>query len=367
MIGGSATAAGARWMEPAALCFVAGLAAAVDSSPAQVPSAPFRFRTEVRTVLVPVSVEDASGRPVTGLPVSAFTVLDQGEERPIVFFDEGDEPLSTVLVLDVSSSMRGERLSDAKRAAQTFVERIERDVGNAGYEGDARSGEAALIAFDDRVRIALPWVADPQRVLRDIDAVEAGGGTALYDAIETALDLVESARNRRRVIVVLSDGKDEDSSQSFAALRKRVEASEASLFAVGFYTAEERRLFTPGRRYFKEPAFEVNLNPTWVLAELAAATGGVALFPSNGQDLAPVFESIAAELRHQYLLGFEPDSEVRDDSGFRKIEILVSSTEHVGPLRVRGRQGYAPGGGGVSEDRSGSGADVVFEVSDSAF
>ena len=347
MIGGSATTAGARWTAPAVLCFVAGLAAAVESSLAQEPSAPFRFRTEVQTVLVPVSVKDASGRPILGLAASAFTILDQGEDRPIVFFDERDEPLSTVLVLDVSSSMRGERLSEAKRAAKTFVEQIARDVRN---EGDEVSSEVALIAFDDRVRIALPWVTDAQRVLRDIDAVEAGGGTAFYDAIEAALDLVESARNRRQAIVVLSDGKDEDSNQSYEALRQRVEASEASLFAVGFYTAEERRFYTPGRRYFKEPAFEVNLSPAWVLAELASATGGLALFPSNGHDLAPVFESVAAELRHQYLLGFEPDIDVHDDSAFRRIEILVSSPEHVGPLRVRGRQGYAPRGGGVSEE-----------------
>lgn len=344
MIGGRGAAAGARWVVPAALCLVAGLTAAVDSSLAQQPSAPFRFRTEVRTVLVPVSVKDASGRPISGLAASAFTILDQGQDRPVVFFDERDEPLSTVLVLDVSSSMRGERLSEAKRAAKTFVERI---AGNVKNEGDEVSSELALVAFDDRVRIALPWVTDAQKVLRDIDAVEAGGGTAFYDAIETALDLVESARNRRQAIVVLSDGKDEDSNQSYAALRQRVEASEASLFAVGFYTAEERRFYTPGRRYFKEPAFERNLNPAWVLAELSGATGGLALFPPNGQDLAPVFESVAAELRHQYLLGFEPDIDVRDDSGFRRIEILVSSPEHVGPFRVRGRQGYVPRGGGV--------------------
>lgn len=346
MIRGRGAPAGARWVAPAVLCFVAGLAAAVDSRSAQEPSAPFRFRTEVRTVLVPVSVKDASGRPVSDLPASAFTILDQGEERPIVFFDERDEPLSTVLVLDVSSSMRGERLSESKRAAKTFVERIERDVRN---EGNAPSSEVALVAFDDRARIVLPWVTDARRVLRDIDAVEAGGGTAFYDAIDTALDLVESARNRRQAIVVLSDGKDEDSNQSYEALRQRVEASEASLFAVGFYSAEERRWFTPSRQYFKEPAFEVNLNPAWVLAELASATGGLALFPANGQDLAPVFESIAAELRHQYLLGFEPDIDVRDDSGFRRIEVLVSSPEHAGPLRVRGRQGYAPRDG-VSEE-----------------
>jgi hypothetical protein len=159
--------------------------------------------------------------------------------------------------------------------------------------------------------------------------------------------------------VVLSDGKDEDSNQSYT----HSPTGQASKLLVRCrFLHRGGEAFSPRPAVLQEPAFEVNLNPAWVLAELAGATGGLALFPSNGQDLAPVFESIAAELRHQYLLGFEPDSEVRDDSGFRKIEILVSSTEHVGPLRVRGRQGYAPRGGGVAEDRNGSVGDVEFEV-----
>ncbi|HEY7699310.1 MAG TPA: hypothetical protein VIE88_12890 [Vicinamibacteria bacterium] len=76
--------------------------------------------------------------------------------------------------------------------------------------------------------------------------------------------------------------------------------------------------------------------------------GGLPL-PSDVQDLAPVFASIAAELRHQYLLAFEPDREARADPGFRTIEIRVSSPEHAGPLRVRGRRGYSPEGAGISE------------------
>jgi VWFA-related protein len=342
MIRGSRPAAGARWA-PAVVAF---LAAAAGSITAQEGTGPIRFRTEVQTVLVPFSVKDASGKPVIGLPPSAITVLDQGVERPVVYLDERDEPLSTVLVLDASSSMRGERLVEAKRAAKTFVERIAADGGD---ESGPPKGELALVAFDERVRVARPWIEDEGRILDDIDAIEAGGGTALFDAIEASLDLVDGASNRRRALVVLSDGKDEDSRQSFSALRERVEASGASLFAVGFYTAEEKRWFTPGRRYFKEPAFEVNLNPAWVLTELAEATGGIALFPSDGQDLAPLFESIAAELRHQYLLAFEPDAGARAGSGFRAIEIRVSSPEHPGPLRVRGRRGYFLPGAGISE------------------
>lgn len=345
MIEGSGTIVGARLAETALLFLVSSLAVSVDSSPAQEPPSPFRFRTEVRTVLVPVSVKDASGGPVSGLPASAFTILDQGEERPIIFFDERSEPLSTVLVLDVSSSMRGDRLAEARRAAKTFVERVAREVET---EAEGRFHELALVVFDDRVRTAVPWVTDERRVLSVIDAAEAGGGTALFDGLEAALDLVQSARNRRKAIVVLSDGKDEDSRHTFEALRERIEASDLSLFAVGFYTPEERRRFSPDQRYFKEPAFEVNLNPAWVLAELASTTGGLALFPSNGQDLAPVFEVIASELRHQYLLAFEPDSDVGAYSAFRQIEIRVVSPEHGGSLRVRGRRGYAPGGGGSS-------------------
>jgi Ca-activated chloride channel family protein len=328
----------------AAQCFAAGLAAALGSSPAQEPSAPLRFRTEVRTVLVPVSVKDASGRPVSGLAVSAFTILDQGEARPIVFFDERDEPLSTVLVLDVSSSMRGERLSEAKRAAKTFVERIARDVGCEVDERSTRSSPSRSTTESGSHCHGSLMLGESCATSMPSKPEEARRSTMPSRPLST------SSRARAtggRAIVVLSDGKDEDSSGSFTALRKRVEASGVSLFAVGFYTTEERRSFAPGRQYFKEPPFEENLNPAWVLAELTGATGGLALFPSNGQDLSTVFDSIAVELRHQYLLGFEPDSEVREDFGFRTIEILVSSPEHVGPLRVRGRQGYAPRASGV--------------------
>jgi Ca-activated chloride channel family protein len=330
--------------------FLTALTSGVGSRPAQEPTEPFRFRTEVRAVLVPFSVKDGSGKPVSGLPASAFTVLDQGVERPVVFFDERDEPLSVVLVVDASSSMRGGRLVEAKRAARTFVDRI---ASNAGNEISPPIGELALVAFDHGIRHVRPWIADERKLLDDIDAIEAGGGTALFDAIETALELVEEATNRRRAVVVLSDGKDEDSGLGFGALRQQVEASDASLFAVGFYTGEERRWFTPGRQYFKQPPFEVNLNPAWVLAELAGATGGIALFPAESQDLAPLFETIAAELRHQYVLGFEPGDGGGGASGFRTIDVRVSSPDHPGPLTVRGRRGYSirSGGTGVSPAR----------------
>jgi Ca-activated chloride channel family protein len=291
----------------------------------------FRFRAEVNSVLLPVSVKDASGVPVAGLPESAFTVRDEGQVRPVVYFDERSEPLSVVLALDVSSSMSGGRLEQAKLAAKAFIAEV-------GAE------EIALVAFDEGARVLVPWSESDEEVSRAIDELSARGGTALYDALETALSLLDQAQHRRTALVLLSDGKDEDSGASFAELRPRLDLLPTAIYSVGFYTDEERRIYPADEKYYKEPAFDVNLNPAWVLGELASVTGGLAIYPTSGEDLTPVFLGIAAELRHQYLLGFEPA--VGEPSGpeFRRIEVKVESADHQGPLQVRTRRGYQPAG-----------------------
>jgi Ca-activated chloride channel family protein len=306
---------------PAFLLFALG-------APRQQPSSErFRFRAEVNSVLLPVSVKDASGVPVVGLPESAFTVRDEGQVRPLVYFDERSEPLSVVLALDVSSSMSGDRLEQAKLAAKAFLARV-------GAE------ELALVAFDEGARVLVPWSEKDEEVSLSIDELTARGGTALYDALETALSLLDQAQHRRTALVLLSDGKDEDSGTSFAELRPRLDRLPAAIYSVGFYTDEERRFYPADRKHYKEPAFDVNLNPAWVLGELASSTGGLAIYPTRGEDLTPVFLAIATELRHQYLLGFEPA--VGDSNGgeFRNIEVEVESAGHKSPLQVRTRRGY---------------------------
>ncbi len=317
---------GAGSLRGPALLFLVGAASASFSQE------PFRFRAQVQTVLLNVSVKDDAGLPVKGLPQSAFRVRDEGEDRPLVFFDERTEPLSVVLALDVSSSMSGERLEQAKRAASSFLT-------NVG------ASEVALLSFNDQVQIEVPWTElqeGREDVSRAIERLTARGGTALYQAIDAGLGLLSQATHRRRALVVLSDGKEEDSEIAFADLRRRVEVSEAPIYSVGFYTEEERRRYKPEEQYYKPPAFDVNLNPRWVLAELAITSGGLAIFPAGGEELTPAFLSIASELEHEYLLGFEPapaGSEVED---FRRIEVVVGTSEHPGPLHVRTRSGYRP-------------------------
>ncbi|HJS73733.1 MAG TPA: VWA domain-containing protein [Vicinamibacteria bacterium] len=308
---------------PALLFLLFGVA------PDGTPQEPFHFRARVETVLLNVSVKDASGLPVKGLSQSAFTVTDEGEERAIVYFDEESEPLSVALVLDVSSSMLGGRLEEARRAAKAFIE----NVGAA---------ELALVAFDDGVRVEVPWTQTPEQVLSAIDGLTARGGTALYQAIDSGLSLLSQAKNRRTALVVLSDGKEEDSEVSFSDLHRRVEVSDAPVFSVGFYTDEERRRYKSDEQYFKPPAFEVNLNPRWVLAEVARSSGGMALFPDGGSELTPAFLALAEELKHQYLIGFEPALAGRESEGFRRVSVVVRRPEHDSPIAVRTRSGYRP-------------------------
>ncbi len=299
----------------------------------------FRFRAEVNSVLVPVSVKDASGAPVLGLPESAFTIRDEGQVRPVVYFDERSEPLSVVLALDVSSSMTGQRLEQAKLAAKAFITGV-------------LAEELALVAFDEGARVVVPWSENDDEVSKAIDGLTARGGTALYDALETAFSLLDQARNRRTALVLLSDGKEEDSETSFADLQPRLDFLPAAIYAVGFYTEDERRFYPADEKYYKEPAFDVNLNPVWVLGELASSTGGLAIYPASGRDLTPVFLAIASELRHQYLLGFEPSVGEPSAGEFRSIEVTVESADHQGPLRVRTRRGYQPAMSSVPSSRA---------------
>jgi len=294
----------------------------------------FRFRAEVNSVLLPVSVKDASGVPVVGLPESAFTVRDEGQVRPLVYFDERSEPLSVVVALDVSSSMSGDRLEQAKLAAKAFIARVIAE-------------ELAIVAFDERARVVVPWSGNDEEISLAIDGLTARGGTALYDALETAFSLLERARNRRTAIVLLSDGKEEDSGTSYGELQPRLDLLSAAIYSVGFYTDDERRIYPADKKYYKEPAFDVNLNPAWVLGELASSTGGLAIYPTSGEDLAPVFLAIASELRHQYLLGFEPAVGESSGGEFRSIEVTVESAGHKSPLQVRTRQGYQHAKGSV--------------------
>jgi Ca-activated chloride channel family protein len=278
-------------------------------------------------VLLNVSVKDEKGRPVSDLQRPNFAVYEDGARHDISHFQEESAPLSIVLLMDISDSMKGPELEEAKRAALEFV-RL-----------SAPDNEIALMAFNDQARLLQSFTRDRSQIVAAINDLAASGGTALYDAVAQAIELMPAARYARHVLVVFSDGKDESSSRRYSQVERVVQSSDIVMFAVGEYGKDERRVFMKNRKYYKQPALEVNLSPAWVLQQLADGSGGRAYFPQPSEPLAPFFALIAAELHHQYAVGFTPPPRMGGPK-FRPIEVRMEGVPRPGALRVRARKGY---------------------------
>lgn len=287
---------------------------------------PFTLSVAVQEVLLNISVEDETGRQVTDLGKEDFTVLQDGEPQSIRYFGHENVPISAVLLIDTSSSMQGSPLVEAKVAALAFLNEV------------GPQDAVSLVAFNDEVEVIRTFSQDLLKVRTGVHSLVSRGGTALYDAIAKAVDLMQAAPHPRHVIVLLSDGKDEDSVAKFAAVDKKIQASDVVLFSIGEYTDLDRKLFMSGKKYYKLPEVDVNLNPVWVLTYLADLSGGRAFFPKLGDPLEPFFSRIAKELRQQYVVTYQPTATAGKDN-FHSIEVKVKNSKYPA-LKVRTRKGY---------------------------
>ena len=286
----------------------------------------WRFRrpaasvVESRLVATLVAVTDPRGRPVTGLRAEDFRVLDGGAPVRLVQFEEGPVPLALALVIDVSNSMRGRKLEEAKRAAA------------AALGGLSRGDRVAVLAFDETVRIAAPLTADFSRARGALGGLAAGGGTALYDALVTAARLLSrEAPLARHAIVLLSDGRDEAGNGlgpgSRATLEEAIRAlhaADAVVFPLGLGDRLDRQKVVGGD------------HTTWeVLEQLARGTGGWARRASRAKRFGRFLERVLADLRHRYDLAWRAPAARPGE--WRPI--LVTLPGHP-RARVRARTGY---------------------------
>jgi Ca-activated chloride channel homolog len=287
---------------------------------------PFTLSVAVQEILLNISVEDTSGRQITDVRQEEFTILQDGEVQEIKYFGHENVPISAVLLIDNSSSMKGSPLVEAKVAALAFLDEMR------------PQDSVSLVAFNDKVEVVRPFSRDLLRIRAGIHSLESRGGTALYDAISKAVDLMQKAPDPRHVVVLLSDGKDEDSLAKFAALDQKLQASDVVLYSIGEYAELDRKLFMSGRKHYKLPEVDVNLNPIWVLGYLAELSGGRAYFPKLGDPLEPFFARIGKELRQQYVVTYQPTPTQGKDN-FHTIDVKIKSSRYPA-LRVRTRKGY---------------------------
>jgi Ca-activated chloride channel homolog len=196
--------------------------AAGQQPPAQDPDAGFRFKSGVELINVTAMVSDTSGRFVPGLLKDDFLVYEDGVQQPVMHFSAERVPVSLGIALDTSGSMNGEKIAAAQRALERFL-----------YQLLDEHDEIFLYRFNDRAVLVQNWTNDRQLLSQALGRVAATGGTAMYDAVADAVRLTTTGHNRKKALVLLSDGNDTTSKTSLREVKQLIRESEALVYAIG--------------------------------------------------------------------------------------------------------------------------------------
>ena len=265
-------------------------------------AAPPRFDAETDTVRLDV-VALRDGEPLRGLQAADFEVIDNGVRQPAHLVSRAEQGLHAVLVLDVSSSVRGRRLDQLKAATLAFL------------DGLADGDRATLVTFSDQVRLAGP-PGDLARIRQAVPTLEAAGSTALFDALYAALKLTSEAPGRP-LVLVFSDGCDQLSWLKKDALSRVALDTDAAVY---FVRAGQ---VVPG----EDPQGSVP-----ALEAIAHSTGGQHLTAERGLETA--FLHVLGEAKSRYLLAYEPAGPSRP--GWHEVKVRLRNRKG----QVRARRGY---------------------------
>jgi VWFA-related protein len=301
-----------------AACVLATLGAAAPQQPT--------FRGGSDVVRVFVTVIDRDGRLVTNLTQDSFEVRDEGKPQPITQFDNTPQPVRLIVMLDVSGSMAGNLPLLRDAAAQLFARFRPDDVARVG-------------SFGHEVTISPSFTHDPGELRAALPAeIAPDAPTPLWRALDEAIGAFGKEEGGRKVILVLSDGKDtgplsfRQRPASQAGLIDRAREEDVMIYAVGMRSRGARPM-QPGIGPGGLQAMLLADMPDPGLARVAEETGGGYTEIRYGQDLGAAFAAVADELHTQYLLGYAPP---RRDGKVHDVNVRVAR----GGLKPRARKSY---------------------------
>jgi Ca-activated chloride channel homolog len=276
-----------------------------------------RLKAEVELVVLHVTVADERGQFVSDLQEGNFRVYEQKVEQKISFFSRDDIPVTMGLIIDNSGSMR-EKRSQVNAAAMTLVK-----TSNP-------QDEAFVVNFNDEYYLDTDgdFTSDQKNLDEALSRIDTRGSTALYDAVIGSLAHLKKGHKDKRVLLVVTDGDDDASQKSFEDTIKAAEQSNATIYTIGVFSEDDLKNSKKMVRHSKK-----------VLTELAEATGGQAYFPDNLEEVTPVCEQVAREIRNQYTVGYYPTNTAKDGT-FRPVDLKVIPPNGRGKLMVRTRTGY---------------------------
>jgi Ca-activated chloride channel family protein len=275
------------------------------------------IKVDVSLVVLHTTVLDDRGRFADGLKEENFRVYEDKIEQKLSLFRREDVPVSMGLVIDNSGSMRDKRPS-VNEAALTLV------------QASNRQDEAFVVNFNDDFYLDLDkdFTNSIPELKEALERIDARGSTALYDALIGSLDHLKKASKDKRVLLVVTDGEDNTSRNSLERTIKEIQKTSTVIYTIGLLGQESKK----GAKKAKK-----------ALLDIALASGGLAFFPENVEDVHNICEQVAHDIRNQYTLAYYPSNSARDAT-FRTVRVDVIAPRGKGKLTARTRNGYyAPG------------------------
>ena len=308
-VGALACSVRAPVARPALACAIAAIAAARLLAQ-QPPATDNRlFHSGIEITSITATVTDRDGHPVTGLSRDAFEVYEDGVLQTVTQFTSERVPIGLGVLLDISDSMFGKRMDDARSA----VDKLLFDLLDS-------ADEFFVMAFNHRPRALTGWTHEPGDVRHALAGLRPSGGTAIYDAILDALPLIDARTRQRAAILVISDGADTASTATLRELRPALRRSDTFVYAIAIDSPDRQPINT-------------RVNPA-ALREITSQSGGRTEIVQNSAQLDEAAARIAEELNAQYVLGYTPPRGA--DGQFHSLRVRIRGSDD----KVRARNGY---------------------------
>jgi VWFA-related protein len=272
----------------------------------------YTVKTEVQEVVLHATVVDQHQRLVTGLRQNDFAVYEDGQPQAITRFSREDIPVSLGILVDNSGSMRDKRQAVNSAAL---------DLVKASNPED----EVFVVNFSDEAIIDTDLTSDINKMREGLQQIDSRGGTALYDAVVASADyLAKKGRREKKVLLVITDGEDNASTDTLEQAVRRVQDENGPvIYSIGILGGEREK------------------RAKRALEQLALQTGGVAFFPRDLGEVDTISKAVARDIRTQYSIWYRP-TRPQEQGGYRQVKVDVHAPGY-NKLVVRTRSGYYAG------------------------
>jgi len=276
---------------------------------------PQPLRIDVNRVVLNVTVTGPDDRTITGLAQSAFEIYDDKVPQRIASFSCEDAPVSVAIIFDSSGSM-ADKMDQSKDAILEFAK-----TANP-------QDEFMLVEFNDRPESSGGFCAYSEDFETRLLAAQAGGRTALVDALYLGLHQMRNASNSRKALLVISDGGENHSRYTTAELRRAIQESDAAIYTVGVFARPATRHRT--QEEAAGPGF---------LDEFSNISGGRMFVADSLADLPGIMQKISRAMRDEYVISYQPSNLVRDGR-WRRLRVKVQPPKSLRRLHIYARAGY---------------------------